>query len=118
MLSEPAPDYESQLRAGCVSARNRLVEWGANPLSEIQRPEVSRLVHSRRFVEALAEKWAARGVANDPNNLSRNWAVNGKSAYYAGPLPALLARRVTALLLPLEHPSDRRRALQQRVGQV
>jgi|SRR3990167_9493320 len=50
---------------------------GKDPWTDEDRPRC--LVVTDTFIDRLADKWAPRGVENDPTDLNRNWPVNVKA---------------------------------------
>lgn len=54
---------EEALDVTCRSATHALSDY-------------AKLHHAKAFIEYWGNRWAPRGVANDPTDLNKNWPVN------------------------------------------
>ena len=73
VLSEAADTYEAQARIAALSVRNnqyrfvaRFKEWPTDVQGGL----------SEAFTKFMAQRWAPRGVENDPNDLNAHWPKN------------------------------------------
>lgn len=77
VLSIPAPTYKEQLHITCNSVRNKIMKSALFPIAL----KYDRLCYTRQFIEYFQHHWAPSNVANDPNNLNKNWLLNTCSVY-------------------------------------
>lgn len=69
VLSEKATTYEEQCQITAISIRNNLIRF------------MNQTPYSLEFIQFMQERWAPKLVANDPNNLNKNWINNVSKAY-------------------------------------
>lgn len=73
VLSEDAKTYDKQCDMAARSIRNNLFRFvvhntGTWPTDNDR--------YSNAFLEFMQKRWAPRGVANDPDDLNKNWYAN------------------------------------------
>jgi hypothetical protein len=62
---------EKAIEITCRSAVHAMSDFLVNNRYDKAGPEMKQ-----QFIEYWAQRWAPRGVANDPTDLNKNWPVN------------------------------------------
>lgn len=82
VLVEGIDSYEKQLDVTCNSVRNEVIRAHPDKVFALKVFEShTRLCYTAIFIGAFQKRWCPEGVANDPDNLNKNWLGNALNIY-------------------------------------
>ena len=78
VLSEHAPDYNTQLSVCCESVAHRVFTYPGHPFVYTRHG----LIYSYDWIKYFAGIWCPVGATNDPDKLNVNWLPNVLKFYH------------------------------------